>query len=101
MTPIARYAKATAKPGKGKELAEILLTAAADLQDDPGCLLYLVNTEADAPDQLWVTEIWRDQAALDASLDNVRGTDDATRAMTLVDDWQLIELTPLGGKGPL
>jgi quinol monooxygenase YgiN len=99
MSQVARYAKVTAKPGKGKELAEILLGAAGDLGDDPGCLLYLVNTEAGDPDHLWVTELWRDQAALDASLENVRGSDDATRAMTLVDDWQLIELDLLGGKG--
>jgi quinol monooxygenase YgiN len=100
MSQVARYAKVTAKPGKGKELAEILLGAAGDLSDDPGCELYLVSQQADDADRLWVTELWRDQAALDASLEDVQGSDDATRAMALVDDWQLIELDLLGGKGP-
>ena len=100
MTQVARYAKATAKPGKGEELAEILLAAAESMADDPGCQLYLVGTEAGNPDRIWVTELWRDQAALDASLEAVRGSDDATRAMSLVDDWELVELDPLGGKGP-
>jgi quinol monooxygenase YgiN len=100
MTQVARYAKATAKPGKGKELAEILLAAAESMAGDDGCQLYLVGAEAGEPDRIWVTELWRDQAALDASLEAVRGSDDATRAMSLVDDWELIELDPLGGKGP-
>jgi len=100
MTQVARYAKVTAKPGKGKELAEILLAAAHDLEGAPGCLIYLVGTEIDGPDWLWVTELWADQAALDASLASLQGNDDAARAMTLVDGWELIELDLLGGKGP-
>ena len=100
MSQVARYAKVSAKPGKGKELAKILLGAAHDLGGNPGCQLYLVNRQADQPDTLWVTELWRTQADLDASLEEVRGSDDATQAMALVDDWQLIELDQLGGKGP-
>jgi len=100
MSQVARYAKVTAKPGKGKELAEILLGAAGDLGDDPGCQLYLVSTEADDPDHLWVTELWADQASLDASLQSLQGDDDVARAMSLVDAWQMIELDLLGGKGP-
>jgi quinol monooxygenase YgiN len=100
VSQIARYGKATAKPGHGQELAEILLTAAAELESDPGCLLYLINRQADAPDVIWVTELWRSQAVLDASLERVRGSESAAAAMALVDDWQMIELDQLGGKGP-
>jgi quinol monooxygenase YgiN len=100
MSQVARYAKVTAKPTSGKELAKILLGAADELGANPGCQLYLVNRQADQPDVLWVTELWRSQADLDASLEQVRGSDDATQAMALVDDWQLIELDLLGGKGP-
>lgn len=100
MSRVARYAKVTAKPGSGDELAAILLRAADDLTGDPGCELYLVSREAGQPDRIWVTELWRSQADLDASVENVRGSDDAARAMTLVDDWQMIELDLLGGKAP-
>lgn len=100
MTEIARYGKATAKPGHGQELADILLAAAAELEGDPGCLLYLVNRQADAPDVIWVTELWHSQADLDASLKRVRGSESASAAMALVEDWQMIELEQLGGKGP-
>lgn len=100
MSRVPRYAKIAAKQGRGPELAKLLLAAAADLADNPGCELYLVNRQADAPDVIWVTELWRSQDDLDASLDDVRGSDDAAKAITLVDAWEMIELEELGGKGP-
>jgi quinol monooxygenase YgiN len=99
VSQVARYGKATAKPGKGGELAEILLAAAAELEDDPGCRLYLINRQTDAPDVVWVTELWRSQADLDASLERIRGSSSVVTAMALVDDWQMVELDLLGGKG--
>jgi quinol monooxygenase YgiN len=101
MTRIARYGKAVARPGKGPELAERLLAAAEDLQSDPGCELYLINRQADRPDVVWVTELWRSQADLDASLDRIRGSDTVAETTALVQDWEMIELELLGGKGPV
>jgi quinol monooxygenase YgiN len=100
MSRVARYGKAVARAGCGGELAEHLLAAADDLRGDPGCELYLINREAGKPDVIWVTELWRSQADLDASLERIRGSDDVAAVMSLVDDWQMIELELLGGKGP-
>ena len=47
-----------------------------------------------------MTELRRSQADLDASLERVRGSAGASAALALVDDWQMIELDLLGGKGP-
>ena len=99
MSQVARYGKAIAKQGKGGELAEVLLAAAAELEDDPGCELYLVNRQSDRPDVIWVTELWRSQADLDASLERIRGSSSVAQAMALVDDWEVVELDLLGGKG--
>jgi quinol monooxygenase YgiN len=100
MGRVARYGKAVAREGLGEQLAEILLAAAADLERDPGCELYLINRQIDEPDVIWVTELWRSQDDLDASLERIRGSDDVAAAMTLVENWEMIELEPLGGKGP-
>ncbi|HTS97707.1 MAG TPA: antibiotic biosynthesis monooxygenase family protein [Streptosporangiaceae bacterium] len=97
---VARYGKAVARPGQGDELAGILLAAAEGLAGDPGCELYLVSRQKGEPDVIWVTELWRSQADLDASLRQVRGSDSAARAMALVQSWDMIELDLLGGKGP-
>jgi quinol monooxygenase YgiN len=62
MSRVARYAKMVAHPGKGADAAERLLDAAAELEADPGCELYLINRQAGEPDVVWVTEVWRSQA---------------------------------------
>jgi quinol monooxygenase YgiN len=99
MSRIARYGKATAREGRGEELVERLLAAAEDLESDPGCELYLVNQQQDQPDVVWVTELWRSQADLDASLERIRGSDQVAATMALVQDWEMIELDLRGGKG--
>ena len=100
MSRVARYGKAVAREGRGGELAELLLAAADELDGDPGCELYLINRQAGEPDIVWVTELWKSQRALDASLEQVRGSDDVATVMALVEDWEMIELELLGGKGP-
>jgi quinol monooxygenase YgiN len=95
MGRVARYGKAVAR----EALAELLLAAAADLDADPGCELYLVNRQVGDPDVIWVTELWRSKNDLDASLERIRGSDEVAAAMALVEDWEMIELELLGGKG--
>lgn len=100
MSRVARYAKVTAHQGRGGEVASILLAAAAELAAEPGCELYLINHQADQPDIIWVTELWRNQHELEASIENSRGDDDVEAVMELVQTWEMIELNLLGGKGP-
>lgn len=97
MSRVARYGKAVAREGCGEELAQLLVAVAGTFADDPGCELYLVNRQRAAPDIIWITELWRSQAELDASIAKISGSADAV--MALVDDWEMIELDLLGGKG--
>jgi quinol monooxygenase YgiN/mannose-6-phosphate isomerase-like protein (cupin superfamily) len=104
---VGRYVKFTAQPGRGDELAGLLLGAAESLLDAAGCELYVVNRSASNPDQIWVTELWRDQEALDASLEALRteaGQAQIAAVTALLAEGQrpvLIELVPLGGVGYL
>ncbi|MCW2947611.1 MAG: antibiotic biosynthesis monooxygenase [Actinoallomurus sp.] len=99
MSRIARYGKLVAHDGRGRELAGLLLTAAARLNANPACELYLVNRQADASDTIWVTELWRSQTDLDAALEQIKGSPDTAAAMKLVQAAEMIELDLLGGKG--
>jgi quinol monooxygenase YgiN len=54
-----------AKPGQRDALAA-LLAGGSDAM--PGCLSYVVAEDLADPDALWVTEIWQDKAAHNASL---------------------------------
>lgn len=55
----------TAQPGQRAELAAILTEGSSEM---PGCLSYVVAEDVTDPDGLWVTEIWRDQAFHESSL---------------------------------
>ena len=47
-----------------------------------------------------MTELWRSQADLDASVERIRGSDEVAAAMALVASFEMVELELLGGKGP-
>jgi quinol monooxygenase YgiN/mannose-6-phosphate isomerase-like protein (cupin superfamily) len=99
MTKVSRYAKATAQPGQGDALAENLLRAANATAAGSGCELYVVNRALDDPDVIWVTEVWSDQAALDASLQTDEAQALIAETRPLIASMELIELEPLGGVG--
>lgn len=99
MERVARYGKFVAHDRRGHELAELLLSAAGTLESAPGCELYLVNRQADAPDTVWVTELWRSKADLDAVLKQVAGSPEVAAALRLVHSAETIELDLLGGAG--
>ena len=94
---ISRYAKATAKAGKGGELAGILLEAADSNRAHEGCLQYEVHQSVFDPDTVWVTEAWADQDAVKASLDDEGNQGLIERARPLIEDMEVIELLSLGG----
>jgi quinol monooxygenase YgiN/quercetin dioxygenase-like cupin family protein len=94
---ISRYAKATAKSGKGGELAEILLEAAEANRAFDGCLQYEVYQSVFDPDTVWVTEAWANQDAVKASLEDEGNKELIDRSRPLVEDIEVIELIPLGG----
>ena len=101
MSQVARYAKMTAREGKSDDLAKLLLAAAEELGDDPGCELYLVSHEADDPAAIWVTELWRSRAELEATIEAIKGSDEVAAARELTAAGEMIELELLGGKGPV
>ena len=105
MSGVGRYVKFTAQPGRGDEVAELLLGAADSLRDVAGCELYLINRAASEPDVVWVTELWLSQEALDASLEQLQTDEGKARIgqvmALLARTPELTELEPLGGVGYL
>jgi quinol monooxygenase YgiN len=89
-----------AQPGKGEELAGILLEAADGLRDFDSCLLYVVSRDAEDPDRIWVTEAWTDREAHAASLRQPGTPEMIARARPLIAGMEgRAEFEPLGGKG--
>jgi quinol monooxygenase YgiN len=103
MSLVGRYVKITANAGQGDKLAQAMLQVADSLRSTRGCELYVINRSPDDPDAVWVTELWLDQDALDASLEALRteaGRAQMAEVMELVGGgFERIDLVPLGGVG--
>lgn len=99
MNRFGLYGKITVHAGGRDALVAILLEAAALLEDDPCCELYVVNVSATEPSAVWVTEVWSSQDAHEASLtrDDIRAL--IGRGMALIAGGDRTEVLPVGGKG--
>ncbi len=94
------HSRMKAQPGQREALLKLLLDGTDSEQPMPGCYLYVISRATDDPDGLWITEIWRDQAAHDASLslDSVQAL--IAQARPLIAGFaDRSEFTPLGGFG--
>lgn len=92
----------TAHPGRGGELAAVLLRVAETLHGFPGCEIYLISQDAADPDTVHVTEVWRDAASAQAALtapSRADGPDPADVLALLSSPPQRTDLTVLGGVG--
>ena len=94
------HGRIVAQPGHGDELAAILREAAARLEADPDCLLYIVSRAAGDPDSVWVTEAWTDRTAHAASLEQPAARELIARARPIIASFaDRAEFRPEGGKG--
>lgn len=94
------FGKIKTQPGQREAMLQHLLKAACLLETAEGCLIYIVSSDPNDPDGIWVQEVWRSQADHQASL-----TLDAIKELIAVARPLIAEMspsfqvTPLGGKG--
>lgn len=89
--------KFTAHPGKRNELLECMLGEETAM---PGCLSFVVARDPQDGDAVWVTEVWTDAAAHQASLSIPAVKASMERAMPLIASFSdRHELEPVGGIG--
>ena len=88
-----------ATPGHGGELAGYLLADVEALREH-GCLLYVVSRRDDAPDAVYVYEMWTDADAHQASLELPSVQDAISRARPIIAGMsERVEFVPQGGLG--
>jgi quinol monooxygenase YgiN len=93
-------ARFTTEPGRGADLAALLLEAATGLETRDACLLYLVSRDVEEPDVVWVTEAWSDQESHAASLQDPAARELIERALPLLAGPPEARLLDhVGGKG--
>ena len=87
----------SAVAGRRDELLAILLKSVGGM---PGCLSYIVATDPGAPDAIWITEVWDNEASHKASLSLPAVRDAISRAKPLIAGFdQHFVTTPVGGHG--
>jgi quinol monooxygenase YgiN len=90
-------AKMTAKDGQRDALLAILTESTGDM---PGCLSYIIASDAGDANAIWVTEVWDDKSAHEASLKLPAVQDAIKKAMPLIADFgPQFHTLPVGGHG--
>ncbi len=94
------FGKMIAQPGKRDELLGHLLDAGTSMQGMDGNHLYVINSDPNDADAIWVYEAWRSAEDHQASLQNEAVIALITAARPLIAGFgERFEVTPLGGKG--
>jgi quinol monooxygenase YgiN len=68
MSKVSVVATITAKAGRGDEIIAAFEGATDAVQAEPGTLMYVLHRNQASPDVFYVTELYEDQAALDAHM---------------------------------
>jgi quinol monooxygenase YgiN len=91
--------KLTTKPGHRSQVIDILVEAGSSFNDNPACILYLVNEDANNPNVLWVEDIWTSKEKHSLALASPELKSFIPTAMPLLENMpEQIEIVPVGGK---
>jgi len=94
------HVRIVAQPGRGDDLAGILRQAAAALEANRDCRLYIVSRSLDDADSVWVTEAWTDRGSHAASLQDERARSVIAQARPIIAAFaDRAEFQPEFGKG--
>jgi quinol monooxygenase YgiN len=101
MSKVSVLAKITAQPGKRDEVAALLQTVIDVVsKDEPGTLLYILNTDRKSEDVLWMYELYENRDALTAHMNGEEFKAMGPKLMELVASQpELIIGEALAGKG--
>lgn len=99
MSKFGLYTKFTTKDGQRDSLVEMLLEASNGMESVEGCEIYVVNISNNESNSVWVTEIWTDTEAHQASLSLEGAQELIKRARPIIAGIEQIKLHPVGGKG--
>jgi quinol monooxygenase YgiN len=91
--------KITTHTGQRDTLVQILLEAANALKSFEGCHLYVVSISENEPEAIYITEVWSNAEAHQASLALEETKAAIQRGRPLIAAFESTKLQPLGGKG--
>lgn len=91
--------KMTTKDGKRDEVLDILLKSGSAFDENEHCLMYLVSKDKNAPNVIWVHDIWTDAESHEQSMQDETMQQYIKQAMPLLEGMpQQFEIELVGGK---
>jgi quinol monooxygenase YgiN len=97
---ISIVVKLTAQPGKRDELASVMKELTDNAESEPGTVHYILSADNKEDDVLWMWELYRDEAAVEAhSGSEVFKAFGPKAAHLFAGRPELHRCTPLQGKG--
>ena len=100
MSRFGMFGKITTVDSKRDELVDILLEAAEEMNTLDECEMYIVSVKEEEPNAIWVTEVWQDENAHQASLSLEAVKMLIQKGRPLIVGMETIEtFAPRGGKG--
>ncbi len=100
----ARHVEFTARPGRGEELAAVLVEVGDALRATPGCDRWVVSRVEGAAELVVVDESWADREVMVAAAEASEDDERLPRVRALLDPAvppRVQELAPVGGAGLL
>jgi quinol monooxygenase YgiN len=85
--------------GQRDALVQLLLEAAKGMQSVEGCKLYIVSISENEHEAIYITEVWTNAEAHQASLALAEVKAIIQRGRPLIASFESTKLMPLGGKG--
>jgi quinol monooxygenase YgiN len=94
------FGKMRSTPGQREMLLAHLMQGVLVLRTLEGCIHYVIGTDPNDAEGIWISEVWRSQADHHASLNNDAIRQVITAARPLIAEMPIsYEYTPLGGVG--
>lgn len=94
------FGKLRSVPGQRAALLALLQEGLETLQALEGCYHYIIGTDPQDTDGIWISEVWRSQADHQGSLAHEGIRQVINRARPLIADMPAhFEYTPVDGKG--
>ncbi|MFY0665079.1 MAG: antibiotic biosynthesis monooxygenase [Natronospirillum sp.] len=82
--------KITAQTGQRDEVMRLILQGSSNMA---GCHSYIVAADAEKPDDIWITEVWEDAEAHQASLKNPAVRQSIEQAMPMIAGFESVATT--------
>ena len=99
MITVGQFRQIQIKPGRRDEYLNLLKPLCRRVEQEPGTLVYLLHTDRDDPDSVWLYARFRDDEALAAHLSSNAYVETSAQIQSLILSTDDLDVELIGNKG--